>query len=139
MNWKKNWQNPSNEQRLRKLTFHLCKWDCNFDLGLQFRFQQNCQIAIANRFRFGIEETTSFFISCCVGRIENRNCNSNCANGIAISILAKLSNCNCKAISIWNRRKYIIFQKFLCWSNRESKLQFQLCKWDYNFDLSKIV
>ena len=57
--------------------------------------------------------------------------------GIAISILAKLSNCNCKSISIWNRRNYIIFHKLLCWSNRESKLQFQSCKWDCNFDFKQ--
>ena len=93
-------------------------------MRLQFRFQQNCQIAIANRFRFGIEETTSFFISCCVGRIENRNCNSNRANGIAISISANLWNCNCKEISISNRRKYIIFHRLLCWPNTRKYINF---------------
>ena len=39
-------------------------------MGLQFRFQQDCRIAIAIWFRFGIEENTSIFRSCCVGRIE---------------------------------------------------------------------
>ena len=48
---------------------------CNLvvQMGLQFRFQQNGQIAIAMSFRFGIEENTSFFTGCCVGLIQYNN------------------------------------------------------------------
>ena len=35
-----------------------------------------------------------------------------------------MSNCNCKEISISNRRKYIIFHRLLCWPNTKKYINF---------------